>query len=66
MPHPKVRIEDDTIDAVVTAEEKILVKLTESIHHSEEGYRCTASQCSRTAGGRYWLIADGFCCPEGA
>jgi hypothetical protein len=34
MAHPEVGIEDDTIDAIVTAEEKILVKLTESIRHS--------------------------------
>jgi hypothetical protein len=34
MPHPEVSIEDDTIDAIVAADEKILVNLTESICHS--------------------------------
>jgi hypothetical protein len=33
MAHAKVSVEDDAIDAIVTAEGKILVKLTQSICH---------------------------------
>ena len=34
MPHPKIRIQHDPIDAIVTADQQILVNLTESICHS--------------------------------
>jgi len=39
MPHTEVSIQNDPIDAIVTAGEKILIEVAESIRHRAEDYR---------------------------